>query len=744
MMILRKIINKNFLLLFLIFLILILIPQLFWGKLFIVGGDDSRLYYIFPEDFLKNFVFKISSDNILGNIAGYSPRSFLAPIIFIIFLLKQISFLNVQLLMYGLNLAFGFLFFYLFLGLFIKKNQPYNVEIKIISSLFYIFSTYLIQTLYTNQLLAVYLVSTVPCTLYLFIKGVREKNIALVLLSVLIYSIFSSTFNTLPWSMALLIVLVPLLFFVFLEHKKTFLFYSVIFFVFLILTNLHWIAQLVYSQFSDTGSASVFSYYSANPFRYQSGNLIKAVIGIFTPLNWVFNERSTNFLSTYTVFIAIKSIFLLFIILAGIVADNKDKKLFKYYLISLYCLALSFFFFSPSFGNWSINLFVFLNNNVPFFSMFRNMYDKFSFALSFSYAFAFAIAAIILLEKLKNKKIAIYFLSFILIIILINTRSFISPTYKDSNFSTRISGDFSKDFYSLNSYLKNIDDSFAVMWLPLNYPGYVYIEDVNNKNHFYFGTSPVSILAGRKDYAGYLSFGTAFDPDLGRKIFKLIKEKRYSEVGRILRLLNIKYIVDNKTSLPKEAENFLYSETTPKIEDTSLRNALLGVKVKDFGKDFSLYKINDAFRSTIIYLSDNSLNVYMHNGIKFSRKSSSEYSIVINNFSGRKTLVFQDLYNKGWKLNIKGKKQSSKFKKENFSLYNNFANGWILDENEIQKSFNKEFYTKNPDGSINFTLDLYFFPQRINNIGIAVSAISFFAIIIYELRYLYIKMRKIK
>lgn len=555
-------------------------------------------------------------------------------------------------------------------------------------------------------------------------------------MSVLVYSIFSSTFNTLPWFLAFLIVISPLLFYVYVCNRKIFLLYSFIFTTFLVLTNMHWIAQLVYSYFSDTGSASVFSYYSDSTFRLQSGNLIKAVYGIFTPLNWIFNERSTIILSTFTVFTAVKSIFLAFIILAGFVVSHKDKKLFEYYLISVCCLALSFFFFSPSFGDWSINLFVFLNNNIPFFSMFRNMYDKFSFALSFSYAFAFAIAATIVLENLKNKKIAICFLSFIFIVILINAKSFIFPIYKDTNFSTRISENFSKDFYSLNTYLKNIDNSFAVMWLPLNYPGYVYIDDVNNKNHYYFGTSPVSVLTGRKDYAGYLSFGTASNPDLGGKIFKLIEEKKYTDVGEILNVLNIKYIINNKTILPKEAENFLYSETTPKIESASYRNAMLGVKVKDFGENLTLYKISNDFNSDTIYLTDDTLSSKSNSRVKFNKKSSSEYSIVINNFSERRILVFKDLYNKGWKLNIASNKKSLKLKEENFSLNNNFANGWILDKNKIKKSFDKNFYTENSDGSINFRLDLVFFPQKINDLGLAVSAITFLVIIVYELKVL--------
>ena len=78
---------------FLLFILaaLFLLPQLFWGKLYMVGGDDSRLYYLFPKQYLENFSFKVIANNTLGGNMGYFPVSYSAPILAIVFYVRNNS-----------------------------------------------------------------------------------------------------------------------------------------------------------------------------------------------------------------------------------------------------------------------------------------------------------------------------------------------------------------------------------------------------------------------------------------------------------------------------------------------------------------------------------------------------------------------------------------------------------------------------------------------------------------------------
>src|SRR3989344_16881 len=69
---------------------LFLIPNLFWGNLYIVGGDDARLYYLYPLEYLKNFSFNVMSGNTLGGNLGYMPVSYSAPNIAFLAVLKYL------------------------------------------------------------------------------------------------------------------------------------------------------------------------------------------------------------------------------------------------------------------------------------------------------------------------------------------------------------------------------------------------------------------------------------------------------------------------------------------------------------------------------------------------------------------------------------------------------------------------------------------------------------------------------
>ena len=158
----KLLINSKFLL-SIIFFLLILIPIVIQGNLYYVGGDDTRLYYIYPEEFLNNFTFNIISDNTLGGAnTGYSGNTHLAPLfITIYFLKKALPFVNTQSLMYGLNYAFGFLFFYLFISIWFKTKNTYQFWSTVVASLLYVFSPLLVGTLYRNQLMAMYLIALI-------------------------------------------------------------------------------------------------------------------------------------------------------------------------------------------------------------------------------------------------------------------------------------------------------------------------------------------------------------------------------------------------------------------------------------------------------------------------------------------------------------------------------------------------------------------------------------------------------
>jgi len=731
--------SKNFIL-FLIFLVLFLIPSLFWGNLYQVGGDDTRLYYLFPKEFLQNFVFNIVSNNSLGVNSGYSSVSFFAPQIIIIYLFKLVPYVNVQLVMYGLNLGLGFFFFYLLLGLWIESKGKYDFLIKIIASLFYIFSIYIIKTLYSYQLLSIYLVSTIPITLYLFIKGINTKRIQFILLSSLVFSAFSSTINSAPWLFGLFFSLLPLLLFIFWENKKIFIFYSLLFLISIFLLNFYWLNTFLLPHFVNLGGANITNYLNSSNFKNSTRDLINALSTLNSPLNQFFTYVRTSWseLEIFNYIYLPNLIFILIIIAAGLFVKIKSNKLGKIYLFLLFDLLLSFFLFTPNLGNWSVNLFILLNDKIPFFTAVKTMYDKFSFAMSFNYALVFAISLKIIFDKVSDTKIKNLLLAFIVLIIFINSKNFILPKFNDDSFSTRITN-FNKDYYDLTSYIKNMHEASRFLWLPLTNASYVVIEDQNLLNHYYWGPSPLQILSQASDLTGFLSFPTVSNPSLSNLIEVSIDKKNNFRAISYLRRFGIKYIIINNTLDTKIRESrYLFSSSMYEKQMGGFKKEILGKKIRDFGSRYSLYSIIDKYKTDKLFTTDNINEFSDIEEVKYEKKQSYEYNIKISNLSGKKYLVFLDPYSKGWNIYLQNS-SGVLLPFKNIISYR-YGNSWLLDTDYIKRNFSKTSYEQNKDGSINFNLRLYFYPQKFtffaNLISILSVIINVFIISFYWVRQL--------
>src|SRR5581483_1868955 len=128
------------------------------------------------------------------------------------------------------------------------------------------------------------------------------------------------------------------------------------------------------------------------------------------------------------------------------------------------------------------------------------------------------------------------------LLLFLNANNFIFHRFDQSQEKYRISGEFNHDFTNLLSYTKQLDSSGDILWLPLNYPSYITVEDQYHDHHYYMGLSVMPILTNFSDRTGYLSFSPVGDLSIANNIFTLIAQKRYEDVGKWFELLNIKYI----------------------------------------------------------------------------------------------------------------------------------------------------------------------------------------------------------
>ncbi len=707
------------------------LPFILWGNTYLVGGDDTRLYYIFPYQFLSHYAFNIISDNTLaGAMTGYASVGYFAPFFYLILVARLIPFLSTQMVLYGFNFTLGFIGFYLFLGLWMERKN--TVILRIMGSIFYVSSIYLTKTMYTNQLIAMYLVSALPITLYLFIRGLHENKKSFITFSIAVFSLLSTTINSLPWWAAFLIASLPIFILLGFTYKLRFLKMISLGGLTFIILNAFWIFHFLNSYFFNTGLHSTLQYYSSSEFIKDNLRIIFGVATLYNPLNIIFQQMNTNILTGFSFLTLFGIIFFLPLLAVGFTLNLLKKEKILLFATIFCCFLLSWYFFSPGFGNIGPHIFLLLGMHVPFFTMFRNMYDKFSLSVSFYFAFSLTYSLFILKKKLSKKYFIPITTTISIFIVIFAAQSFYT-LYSATKSYTHFSGEFNSDFINLAQFIKDQPDASKLLWLPLNSPTYANIEDNVNKGVFYSGLSPMRILADRSDFAGRFSFITQNNLFLGDYAFSLLQQKQYSKLLSLLRTFNIVYVVVDKQRLPQQIDTFMYGGEKKEIRDwqsEELINEITGEKLQDFGSRYTLYKINPNYLSEKIYLTDN-YNFFPQkfNNVHYVRKNSASYNITIDHLDKEQKMVFLDPYYKDWTLYLVKSNKSYPFEEGSNTLVFNYANGWDINPETIKKYYSG-YYTTNNDGSINLHLLLYFKPDRYGKFVNSISILGWLACVV--------------
>lgn len=634
-------------------ILLFTLTYLFNSKGYYLGGDDTKLYYLYPSEMLRGFILNIVTNNTLGTMNIYGAPSAFAPIFSIIYIVKLLlPFTNTQAFMLSLNLLLGVFFFYRFLSLFLdNKSSEFFFDGKLLASLSYVFSYYLFQTVYNHQLLSIYIVSVFPATLYYFFRGVNEKDIRYTIISAIIFTLCSGTLMTLPWFGAALVGIIPLIAYLIYTDRYLFIRHFLVWIFLFFLMNIYWLAHLIYPSFIGNKETSVTNIVISEALKRQNIDLINALVRLNEPYHQIASFLRTSWSDKYYMSFSQSYgiIYLGVILLAGLYLKRVSKKLKIIYLIGLCCLIISMIFVTPNFGRWNTELFIFLNNTIPLFTMFRNMYDKFAFAMAFSYAFTFGISLWILEKTISKAKIVIIF---VLIFIGITVNGVQIYQSSRSNVTLNgISGKFNKDFVELKEYVSHHRDDGKYVWLPLNTPSYVYISDAEQPDHYYYGASPMQFLAGVSDLTGLLSFSTSRHPELNNTILNMLRKKKYTEVGKIFQILNVHHIIINNDTIPTWGKNHLNESGELELQNDEFKSVILGELVRKFGDRYSLYQINSSFSNETLFTAEMPEGYpIIRNPVSYKKVSEGIYDIKMN-FPGNTTnLYFQESFSPYWKL----------------------------------------------------------------------------------------------
>lgn len=703
-----------------IFILLALIPTLFWGPYHFIGGDDSRLYYLFTSDYLKNYASNLFTGVHMGGQGYYYPIIANWPTAALILAIKTIiPFISADFLILGLNLAVGFLAFFALLDNFVRRDHPLAVSIKVVSSLAYCLSNFLYFTVYGALWPALFLVSLAPLFIHLFLKGLRSRQLSYVVLASIVAAIFANILTNLAWFVGLMIVLLPLLLYLLITYRGRLLKYGLIFGILYLLMSSYWLVHFVAAPLNtsdgDNNPVARVGKQLASEVM-ENDTIIQAVAGkneVMYPMLGAFHKSilvdfKWSGLAEYqawTVPLLFMSTFLLMVIAGAAVSVKGDDRRIYIALLSSWLLAL--YMFTAHITVHGLNLFLLLNRYVPGFSMFRNMYDKFGLAMAFTTALLLAVSLQAVTEKRARAVTGRLIVALALIIVMVNSKTFIEGSrYREPFRSTKYFDtitDFTPEFYQLIDQLNKIEDDARIMWLPLASGNYLPLQDAKLADHFYAGTSPIKSLTNKNDYTGSFSFYPR-----GDMLLDLLLRGQYAKAANFLKEAGVGYVVVNHDVDKEWQKSYLYSLRKSgdlyRAQGATWQQELLGEKIADYGDHYSLYKIKTKYAAEKMSSTRAS---------SYKKLSDTSFSLDMK-LSGTQPVYLLEPYHKLWRLYLQpvsghGKSVVLTAADDSHKLALDYANEWQISEDDI-KAAGDNYYTTNADGTISVKLTAEFVP----------------------------------
>lgn len=660
-----------------------------------LGGDSSRLYLYDPLSYLRaSSLYGITPDGMGGVWSNQSMLPFLL-VLEIFYFISNSPYVLTSLL-YSLNLVGAFLFTYLIVVEFLKNHTKgdklFLVQAAaILSGLFYTFAPSVGKNMHSALIIhnQVFLNPMIFYLMLKFLLSQKSKYLWFMLLTTFIFApnfslAVPALFSFYPLALLFLILYVTLCLKKSLPWKK--LLIGII--LFLGIHAFH-IMPVVVSTF-DSGSYYNTRIFDVNSIQNEGLNYFNGILPYAMVIKSFFYTYAVPF-AQWTTFISPLSIILGFLLIRK---RGKDLTL------------ISIFFFITTFLH-SANItqigvdFYRLLFYIPGFSMFRNFYGQWQWVQTFFYTLLLGYAFFLIFSKLKKK--AVYIISvFIVLLFVYSSGTFLSgqilrqPHRATENVSTIIKID--PDYEKTLSFFKNQPDDGKIFDFPFTEFGYQVIPGRNRGA--YIGPSPTSYLTGRRDFSGYIILNPFSDLFL-----KLIEEKDYNAIKRLLGLLNVKYVFYIKD--PKAYQEFfpsmpytLFLRVLPDSKSlTDFVGKIVGEKALELGNYFVYYtdknyylphfyapitispyeSKKDSFGENVSFFVqskekdprigyiDNKICVKFYSSsackqdkikinnipaIGFKRINPTKYKVMISNAKTPFFLIFSDKFHKDWKAFI--------------------------------------------------------------------------------------------
>ncbi|MEI7451814.1 MAG: alpha-(1-_3)-arabinofuranosyltransferase family protein [Candidatus Falkowbacteria bacterium] len=597
-----------------------------------------------------------------------------------------------QKILFGASLSLSFLSMTSLLSYIFKNN---NVSI-LISALFYVFNPFFIMMFPWFPAFA-WLFFITPYSIKIIIEYLdSDNNQPFILLKMLMLFLLSSVLAINVSMLGLFVLLVGLfvVFYLFSTNRSgVFMLKKIlVIFLFFLAANIFWILPLSTTYKDIFGGATVYKDGTSkiSLFRYPILNSLT-----LNEYYW-FDKIDANgsyfykYSTYYKDFSKISMLVILLLILLSYVINNKKIKkldigISKFLLIFIVIFILGVFL-SKGNGNPFGGFYVFLLENIKFFSVYRSSDIKFPFLLSFSIPFLICFG---LLLFDNNKKQAYYLFIFLNLfcVVVLGAPIIFGQALDKSNFSN-IPNYWHDEQISIDS--KKIDG--RILLLPRNFSAF------DTYKWGYSGAPLSTQMFNRTSFSYSFPYGPSLQEKNFTNLNSLYNYLELNDIGSFLKKssgFGLKYILfRNDFDL---ASNYK-SAPTPEFDVNNYSENVKSILDKNFKKlstngELDLYEIGDSFYQHIYSLAPSSSLV-----VEFKKINQTKYRVIIHGAVDNFSLVFSESFHGGWKTYLEN------YKKSSVSL--NEADYKILDGNDNDQASTDELKSYINSGYISSFGDL--------------------------------------
>ena len=538
--------------------VLALLPFLWLGSDASLGGDDTRLYFVYPRQWLTELA--LPAFGTLSGFGNFSPQQYFIPITALLAAFQiVVPWLNLQALVFSLALMSGFVGTYATVLLLLPgRVTRMRCFVATLAGTLYV-SAPLVATMYWSSLLTWNVgVGGAPVLIALATAYIKSGHLKWMLAFAVLDLFYSVGLQSLPVSLPFVIGTAIVAGTIVLVGPVTRI-PSVrrggILIAVSLGTNAFWMLPLlasigiggsVGSEALATGADAAGT---ARAVTHGESILYTLVLLPSPHFLEFWNWPSVELADWAHTFI-IPSLLLPAVLAASLLGVPRRRKRIAGTILAIVAAMLVLAYLETvKITQLGVDAFAALSTNVPGFGMFRNFYNKFAGAYTFFFCLAFALALNEVLARLRSGYRPLLMAPLAATIVLQGAPMLLGmPLFlplelpRDQMPAYGQVGHLAPAVLQAMNYLAGTDNTGRVLELPLS-NNYWSVFPLSSPNTVYVGSSPTAILSGHGPFNSSDSFAVDGMPQLQYRFDLAVTHHDFVTLGAILRISGIRYIL---------------------------------------------------------------------------------------------------------------------------------------------------------------------------------------------------------